>query len=83
MKRIQGRLHLCTKSIVFEPTDTSRGVIRFPFDKMTITATLDAGSGGTNTIRNSAPGSRSGRSVFILQTPSFPVLIRIHPSISS
>ena len=57
MTRIQGRLHLCTKSIVFEPTDTSRGVIRFPFDKMTITPTLDAGSGATNTIRNSAPGS--------------------------
>ena len=36
MKRIEGRLYLCTKSIVFEPNDMSRGIIRYPFEKMTI-----------------------------------------------
>jgi len=34
MKSIKGRLYLCSKSIVFEPTDVSRGIIRCPFDKM-------------------------------------------------
>lgn len=33
MKNIHGRLHLCTNSIVFEPDDTSRGIIRCPFLK--------------------------------------------------
>ncbi len=36
MKSVQGRLYLCTKSIVFEPKEFSRGIIRCPFDKMTI-----------------------------------------------
>jgi hypothetical protein len=35
MKRIHGRLHLCSKSIIFEPHDVSRGIIRIPYDKMT------------------------------------------------
>ncbi len=40
MKRIEGRLYLCTKSIVFEPNDMSRGIIRYPFEKMTIGPSL-------------------------------------------
>lgn len=34
MKSVDGRLRLCSKSIVFEPNDVSRGVIRLPFNKM-------------------------------------------------
>jgi factor associated with neutral sphingomyelinase activation len=34
MKNIEGRLYLCTNSIVFEPNDQSRGIIRCPFSKM-------------------------------------------------
>jgi len=36
MKRIEGRLYLCTKSIVFEPADMSRGIIRYPFERMIV-----------------------------------------------
>jgi factor associated with neutral sphingomyelinase activation len=34
MSKIEGRLHLCTGSVVFEPMDPSRGIIRVPFSKM-------------------------------------------------
>lgn len=34
MAKIEGRLHLCSRSIVFEPTDPSRGIVRCPFRKM-------------------------------------------------
>ncbi|CAB9510437.1 Lipopolysaccharide-responsive and beige-like anchor protein [Seminavis robusta] len=34
MNKIEGRLHLCSRSIVFEPTDPSRGIVRCPFRKM-------------------------------------------------
>jgi factor associated with neutral sphingomyelinase activation len=34
MSKIEGRLHLCTGSIVFEPNDNSRGIIRCPFNRM-------------------------------------------------
>jgi Beige/BEACH domain/PH domain associated with Beige/BEACH len=34
MTKIEGRLHLCSQSIVFEPTDTTRGIVRCPFAKM-------------------------------------------------
>jgi factor associated with neutral sphingomyelinase activation len=34
MSKIEGRLHLCSGSLVFEPIDTSRGIIRCPFSKM-------------------------------------------------
>jgi Beige/BEACH domain/PH domain associated with Beige/BEACH len=34
MVKIEGRLHLCSRSIVFEPTDPSRGIVRCPFRKM-------------------------------------------------
>ena len=45
MKRnIKGRLRLCSKSIVFEPNDLSRGIIRLPFDRMTITPKNDNSS---------------------------------------
>lgn len=46
MKRINGRLFLCTKSIVFEPSDMSRGVIRCPFEKMTDGPALSSSNGG-------------------------------------
>ncbi|KAL3794217.1 hypothetical protein ACHAW5_000181 [Stephanodiscus triporus] len=35
MKQIEGRLRLCSQSIVFEPHQTSRGIIRAPFRHMT------------------------------------------------
>ena len=31
MKQIEGRLRICSQSIVFEPSQTSRGIIRAPF----------------------------------------------------
>ena len=31
---LQGRLHLCTKSLVFEPDEPLRAILRFPFNKM-------------------------------------------------
>ena len=34
MAKIEGRLHLCSRSIVFEPNDASRGIVRCPFRKM-------------------------------------------------
>lgn len=34
MGLIEGRLRLCSRSIVFEPLDTSRGIIRCPFHRM-------------------------------------------------
>ena len=34
MKSVAGRLRLCTKSIVFEPNDVSRGILRYPMDKL-------------------------------------------------
>lgn len=32
--RLQGRLHLCTKSLVFEPDEPMRPIWRFPFSRM-------------------------------------------------
>jgi len=34
MTRIEGRLHLCSRSVVFEPSDSRRGIVRCPFQKM-------------------------------------------------
>jgi factor associated with neutral sphingomyelinase activation len=34
MTKIEGRLHLCSLSIVFEPSDPSRGIVRCPFKRM-------------------------------------------------
>ena len=34
MRKLEGRLHLCSRSIVFEPLETSRGIIRCPFQRM-------------------------------------------------
>ena len=34
MGKLEGRLHLCSRSIVFEPLETSRGIIRCPFNRM-------------------------------------------------
>ena len=34
MSKIEGRLHLCTRSLVFEPYDSSRPIVRCPFSKM-------------------------------------------------
>ena len=34
MRKIEGRLHLCSRSLVFEPHDKMRAVIRCPFDRM-------------------------------------------------
>jgi hypothetical protein len=35
MKQIEGRLRMCSQSIVFEPHQTTRGIIRVPFKSMT------------------------------------------------
>jgi factor associated with neutral sphingomyelinase activation len=34
MTKIEGRLHLCSKAMVFEPNDISRSIVRCPFAKM-------------------------------------------------
>ncbi len=34
MQSVEGRLRLCSRSIVFEPNDVSRGIIRCPLDRM-------------------------------------------------
>ena len=34
MTKIEGRLHLCSQSIVFEPIDSTRPIVRIPFAKM-------------------------------------------------
>ena len=34
LTKIEGRLHLCSKSLIFEPSDFSRPIIRCPFSKM-------------------------------------------------
>jgi len=34
MVAVPGRLRLCSRSVVFEPDDTSRGIVRCPFGKM-------------------------------------------------
>ena len=34
MTKIEGRLHLCSSSLLFEPNDPSRGIVRCPFNKM-------------------------------------------------
>jgi factor associated with neutral sphingomyelinase activation len=34
MGRIEGRLRLCSNSVVFEPDDWTRGIIRLPFNRM-------------------------------------------------
>ena len=34
MSKWEGRLHLCSQSLVFEPTDFSRGIVRIPFSRM-------------------------------------------------
>jgi factor associated with neutral sphingomyelinase activation len=34
MTKLEGRLHLCSRSLVFEPNDTTRGIVRCPFSRM-------------------------------------------------
>lgn len=34
MTKIEGRLHLCSRSLVFEPSESSRGIVRCPFARM-------------------------------------------------
>ena len=34
MTKWEGRLHLCSKSLVLEPNDFSRGIVRIPFSRM-------------------------------------------------
>mmetsp|Transcript_16549 Transcript_16549/g.31348 ORF Transcript_16549/g.31348 Transcript_16549/m.31348 type:complete len:1241 (-) Transcript_16549:660-4382(-) len=53
MKRIKGRLYLCSKSIVFEPEDMSRGIIRVPFEKMTVPPS-STGSAGLDDASSSS-----------------------------
>lgn len=63
MKQIEGRLRLCSQSIVFEPThQTSRGIIRIQFRYMTYlgdTVTGGISGGGGVTHDHSAYNSRS------------------------
>ena len=41
MNKIEGRLYLCSRSLVFEPLDTSRGVIRCPWSKMSVLTSVE------------------------------------------
>lgn len=49
MKQIEGRLRLCSHSIVFEPRQITRGIIRVPFRHMTF---LGEGSNAGNGLDN-------------------------------
>jgi len=60
MKSIQGRLHLCSKSIIFEPHDISRGIIRISFDKMTISPNTNTNT-STNANTNASTNANSNR----------------------
>jgi len=50
MKQMEGRLRICSQSIVFEPRQTSRGIIRAPFRHMTVCPFLGSGN---NSMENS------------------------------
>jgi factor associated with neutral sphingomyelinase activation len=52
MKSIKGRLHLCSKSMVFQPDDMSRGIIRIPFEKMSIPPSSSSGGSISSSTRS-------------------------------
>lgn len=49
MKQIEGRIRLCSQSIVFEPRQITRGIIRVPFRHVTY---LGGGSNAANGLDN-------------------------------
>jgi len=56
MKQIEGRLRLCSQSIVFEPRQMSRGLIRIPFRHMTMCPFLGGGHNSSNGMDLNTPG---------------------------
>lgn len=61
MKSIKGRLHLCSKSIVFEPEDISRGIIRIPFEKVAIPPISSSGSGNDMAVLDDSSSIQPNR----------------------
>lgn len=69
MGKIEGRLHLCSRSIVFEPLDATRSIVRCPFQRMEgppreidgVTAILEGDNNPTkpNLLHQSGPANRS------------------------
>ena len=82
MGKIEGRLHLCSQSIVFEPTDSTRGIVRCPFFRMEAppreidsSATGDADVSPTkpNLLHDNGPSNRSN-------SDTEPLVIEFHCS---
>ena len=61
MGRIPGRLRLCTRSVVFEPDDVSRAIIRCPFGKMETAPFTFAGGEAREFSGSAGMGGASGR----------------------
>lgn len=59
MGKLEGRLHLCSRSIVFEPLETSRGIIRCPFQRMNTSPSETTNANDSSTNNNSAELSTS------------------------
>ena len=52
MKKIEGRLRVCSQSIIFEPRQASRGIVRIAFRHMTVCPFLGGGSNSSTTDLN-------------------------------
>ena len=52
MKQLEGRLHLCSQSLVFEPRHSSRGIIRLPFKYMNSCPSISTMDSSTITLRS-------------------------------
>ena len=66
MNQIEGRVRLCSQSIVFEPKHSSRGVIRVPFRHMTVCPFIGTGSSSNADLNTSyaAGGNLDGETSF-------------------
>ncbi|KAL7532735.1 hypothetical protein ACHAXR_005760 [Thalassiosira sp. AJA248-18] len=56
MKQIEGRLRICSQSIVFEPRQPSRGIIRVPFRHMTVSPFIGGGNSNNSMDLNASGG---------------------------
>ena len=52
MKQLEGRLRLCSQSLVFEPRHSSRGIIRLPFKYMNSCPSISTMDSSTITLRS-------------------------------
>lgn len=82
LKNIQGRLYSCTGSLVFEPNDWSRGIIRFPFTKMdgppvSTASTMAPGTVPENSARRSNSNNSNTSTIVGNTTGSYETLLNI------